>query len=462
MNKQRFFIQGMHCPSCAFLVERRLKEKGNFPFVRVYLAQEEVVVGYASRPPKLTQMNEWLRKDGYRLSEHPAKVRPRLQLWLVVSLPLAVIGFFLLAESMGWTSAVNITAQSSLPAFFLFGLLAGFSSCGALVGSLVLSLSSRWSLATVGKTKSPASLLPHLWFHLGRLITYVFLGGLLGWVGSALRLSPLVASFFALAMVLVMVILGMQMVGVRALQRLPLSFTGGIARQAAGIGRGDRKLGPFMLGASTFFLPCGFTLTAQGLAILSGNPLNGALILGLFAFGTFVPLALISFTSARLLNSQRWRASFLKAAGVLVLFFALFTFNNQLNALGLPSLSNLLVAPSSASAFMTSTKASVAVSLPPILDGVQVLKMKASSRGYTPNALVVRAGVPIRWEIEDVGTSGCTNAIVSRNLFTGESDLTLGQTSVVESTIPRPGEYKFSCWMGMIWGSIEAVEVSNP
>jgi plastocyanin len=198
------------------------------------------------------------------------------------------------------------------------------------------------------------------------------------------------------------------------------------------------------------------------LAILSGNPLTGALILGLFALGTFVPLALISFTSARLLSNQRWRASFLKAAGVLVLFFALFTFNNQLNALGLPSLSNLFVAPSSASDFTTSTKASATANLPPILDGVQVLQMKASSRGYTPNALVVRAGVPIRWEIEDVGTSGCTNAIVSRSLFQGEIGLTPGQTSVVEFTIPNPGKYKFSCWMGMISGSIEAVEVSSP
>jgi sulfite exporter TauE/SafE/copper chaperone CopZ/plastocyanin len=461
MNKQRYFIQGLHCPSCAQLVERKLKEKGNFSFVRVSLAREEVVIGHESRAPNLARMNEWLRQDGYRLSEHPFKERPRLQLWLVLGLPLAVIGFFLLAESMGWTSAVNITTQSSWPAFFLFGLLAGFSSCGALVGSLVLSFSSRWSLPAAGETNSSASLLPHLWFHLGRLITYVLLGGLLGWVGSALRLSPLVSSFFALAMALVMVVLGLQMVGVRALQRLPLSFTGGIARQAAGIGKGGHILGPFMLGASTFFLPCGFTLTAQGLAVLSGNPLSGALVLGLFAIVTFVPLALISFTSARLLSNPKWRVSFLKAAGVLVLFFALFTFNNQLNALGLPSLSNLLAAPSSTGAFSTGTKVSAA-DLPPISDGVQVLKMKASSRGYTPNALVVRAGVPIRWEIEDIGTSGCTNAIVSRSLFRGEIDLTPGQTSVVEFTIPKPGAYKFSCWMGMIWGSIQAVQVNSP
>jgi plastocyanin domain-containing protein len=64
----------------------------------------------------------------------------------------------------------------------------------------------------------------------------------------------------------------------------------------------------------------------------------------------------------------------------------------------------------------------------------------------------------VRWEIEDVGTSGCTNAIVAKGLFPDEIPLTPGKVSVKEFTPTRPGKYKFSCWMGMVSGIIEVVE----
>ncbi|PIZ28832.1 sulfite exporter TauE/SafE family protein, partial [Candidatus Berkelbacteria bacterium CG_4_10_14_0_8_um_filter_39_42] len=40
---------------------------------------------------------------------------------------------------------------------------------------------------------------------------------------------------------------------------------------------------PMALGALTFLLPCGFTLTAEGLALISGNSLSGALIMLAFS-----------------------------------------------------------------------------------------------------------------------------------------------------------------------------------
>jgi plastocyanin domain-containing protein len=87
--------------------------------------------------------------------------------------------------------------------------------------------------------------------------------------------------------------------------------------------------------------------------------------------------------------------------------------------------------------------------------------MNAQSSGYTPNSFKVKVGVPVRWEITDTGTSGCTNAVVSKGLFDGQIDLKPGQTSVKEFTPVKAGKYKFSCWMGMITGSIEVVDPSQ-
>jgi len=92
-----------------------------------------------------------------------------------------------------------------------------------------------------------------------------------------------------------------------------------------------------------------------------------------------------------------------------------------------------------------------------IVDGKQIVKMNASSSGYSPNYIKVRVGIPVRWEITDTGTSGCTNAIISNNLFQGPINLTPGQVSVKEFTPTKPGKYRFSCWMGMVTGTIEVV-----
>lgn len=93
-----------------------------------------------------------------------------------------------------------------------------------------------------------------------------------------------------------------------------------------------------------------------------------------------------------------------------------------------------------------------------VVNGVQIVKMDASASGYNPSTFTIKAGLPVRWEITDRGTAGCTNAVISRTLFTGQINLVPGTTSIKEFTAPTtPGIYRFSCWMGMISGTIEVV-----
>jgi plastocyanin domain-containing protein len=96
-----------------------------------------------------------------------------------------------------------------------------------------------------------------------------------------------------------------------------------------------------------------------------------------------------------------------------------------------------------------------------MVNGKQVVKIDASSSGYVPNRLRMRANTPTRWEVTANNISGCTNAIMSRSLFDGQIDLVDGTTSVKEFTSPKPGVYKFSCWMGMVSGTVEVVDASG-
>jgi sulfite exporter TauE/SafE len=291
----------------------------------------------------------------------------------------------------------------------------------------------------------------------------------LGAIGSKLQLSVSVSAFFVLAVSVLMLFLALQMIGVKSFQRFQLTMPRSMTRYVANEKNFKGKYMPFIMGALTFFLPCGFTITAQGLALISGSFLQGGLIMLAFAAGTLPVLLSIGFSSAKIVNNKKLSERFLKTAGVVVLFFAIFNANNQMNVLGYSNASELLtkaVKPDNDIVRNNNSNNAGNKSeegLPPIVDGKQVIKMDASaSEGYSPNYFRLRVGVPVRWEITDKGTNGCTNTIVSRSLFSNDIKLTPEQTSVQEFTPSKVGKFKFSCWMGMVSGVMEIVDADSP
>lgn len=293
-------------------------------------------------------------------------------------------------------------------------------------------------------------------FGIGRLISYATLGSILGLIGSQIKISLGFTSLLIMAISAIMILLALQMLGVKSLKKFQLGVPKFISHYIADEKNFKGRYMPSILGALTFFLPCGFTITAQGLALLSGSAWQGALIMFFFALGTAPTLLLIGLSSVKFSSRPHLASRFSMAAGFLILFFALFNINNQLNLLGWASFNDL---------FRTSTQTATTQNdqsgLPPIVNGEQLIKMDATSNGYSPNYFKVRVGVPVRWEITDKGTSGCTNAVISKGLFPDQIPLTNSQVSVKEFTPQKIGKYKFSCWMGMISGVIEVVDGKN-
>ena len=369
-----------------------------------------------------------------------------------------LIGGFLYLNKLGFSGLVNVNSKSSLPAFFILGLIAGISSCAALVGGVVLSMSKQW-LEIYSENKSTLEKFqPHLMFNTGRIISYAILGAILGAIGSKLQISLRFTSFLIIAVSIIMFLLALQMLGVKSLRRFQFTLPKFATRYIADETNFKGRYMPFLMGALTFFLPCGFTITSQGLALLSGNPIQGALIMAFFALGTAPALLLIGFSAIKFSSRPHLAYQFSKVAGILILFFAIFNINSQLNVLGVLSLSDLGINSTKFSNTTKNNSSQNEEGLAPIVNGKQILKMDASSYGYSPNYFKVKAGILVRWEITDKGTSGCTNAIISRSLFEGEIPLTPGQISIKEFTPKEPGKYKFSCWMGMISGIIEVVD----
>ena len=73
--------------------------------------------------------------------------------------------------------------------------------------------------------------------------------------------------------------------------------------------------------------------------------------------------------------------------------------------------------------------------------------------GYTPDAIIVQHGKPVRLNFRREESAGCSDKVVFAD-FQKTADLPTGQTVAVELLPKEPGEYPFSCPMGMFRGRL--------
>lgn len=464
MNKEHTYkVEGMHCASCEILIEKKLLEFPEVKSVEASTSNGEVVVEYQGNRPNPHRLNRIFEKEHYTFfdkSKDFNKVKtvessgarkganPTL---IAFNIAIFIIITFLILQKIGISDFLSLTSTSSLMAFFGFGLLAGISSCAALVGGMVLSMSKQWQNLYSEDQSTSKKFQPHIMFNTGRVVSYVALGGVLGMIGNRLQISPQFTAFLIVAISFLMIALGLQMLGVKAFRKFQITAPKSTTRYIANENNFQGKYMPFLMGAATFFLPCGFTITAQSLALLSGNAFQGALIMGAFALGTVPTLLFIGLSSVKFSSKPHLAERFSKVAGFLVLFFALFNISSQMNVLGFTGFINIIGQNQTQN--IVDEK-----DLPPIVDGKQVIKMIAYGSKDSPNYFKVRVGVPVRWEITaDSSAGGCNSSIISSSLFPGAIDLTPGQVSVKEFTPQKAGKYRFSCQMGMISGIIEVI-----
>lgn len=441
-----YSVSGTHCHACEVLIEKEIKSLPGIKSVEVSVPKEQVtIIHSAGHLPSLEKLNQIFKESGYRFFPHGNhhSSPPTADIFTSLLIVMGIIGLYFLLSSLGIFSSVNVNTSSVLPVFFMFGLLAGFSTCAALVGGIVLSLSRQWQSLYSTTNSTFERLQPTLIFNLGRVVSFTLLGAILGYFGSFFRLSITTGSIITILVSLVMFVLGLQMLNVRwalnLIPTLPKSLTNNFADEKQFTGR----FMPFVMGGLTFFLPCGFTLTAQTLALGSSDPIRGALIMLMFALGTFIPLLLIGFSSAVSAQKPATSATFSQVAGILVLIFAVYNIYSQSQVLG----------------FSLPFTSSGPTNNAQVVGGVQVIKMDASASGYSPSNFTIKAGQKVRWEITDKGTSGCTNGVISKSLIGNDViNLVPGTTSVKEFIAPTtPGTYRFSCWMGMVSGTMQVV-----
>jgi len=331
METYTFHVQGMHCKSCIALTEGELMDLPEVTHAQSSLKTHtvEVTGEFDNRTPEqIAQfLTEPLKRHGYSLNVEKQAHRVR---WsdFTYAIPIAAIfiGLFIVLQKLGIVNLVG-GGDMTYTTAFVIGLIASVSTCMAVVGGLVLSMSA--SYAKEGETMRPQVL-----FHIGRLVSFFVLGGVIGALGSAFQLGGTGTFILSFLVAIILLILGINLLDIspwtkKLIPTLPSFFGKGIIRLKGA----TNAVTPFLIGAATFFLPCGFTQSMQLYTLTTGNYLEGALTMFVFALGTLPVLALLSFSALSIKRMQT--GVFYKAAGLVVIFFGLFNLMNSLVAAGL-------------------------------------------------------------------------------------------------------------------------------
>jgi sulfite exporter TauE/SafE/copper chaperone CopZ len=325
----KFHIKGMHCKSCVLLTESELKE---FPYIKEAKASlksslVEVIGEFGDKTQEdvAMEINTVLSKHGYTIHAESEKISKKIQ-WkdFKIAIPITILFviIYVILQKIGLINLLSITKVSYSTAFII-GVIASLSSCMAVVGGLLLSISANFA-------KEGNKIKPQLMFHVSRIISFFILGGIIGALGSVFQLNTIGNFILGVIIALVMFILGLNLLDIFPwANRLQLGMPKFLSRHALQVSKLNHTLTPILVGVATFFLPCGFTQSMQIYTLSTGNFMTGALTMLSFALGTFPVLALISFSSASLKKNSN-SGIFFKTAGLIVILFALF---NLINAL---------------------------------------------------------------------------------------------------------------------------------
>jgi len=452
-------IAGMTCAACEDTVSRSFLALPGIDSVTAS-SRTGIVRLVGAALPSDAALADTLVDTPYRLGNRPWLAHER-SVWTDLAVGAAVVAALFFAIS-AWNPGsrvggltAGLTVGSALVVLGL-GVAASLSTCMALVGGLVLSLSASVRNSSSRKADAVAR---QAAFNIGRVVGFGGLGAVAGVVGQAFALRGLALAISMMVVAVATAILGLRLTEVSprlaALQvtlprawaswakRVPAAGgTGALGETAAQTADGIRpQLRAAGLGAATFFLPCGFTQVVQLLAISSGSPVTGGALMALFALGTAPGLFAVGVAAASARGTAARRP--LRVVGLVVIAFAVVT--------GLGGLTGAGLLTPRVAALPTERTANVVD-----VDGRQLVTTDVALKGYFPADAVVYVDEPVTWVLNPVG-AGCASIVNADSLGLGQLNAIFTKVSS-HFTPTKTGTFRYQCAMGMYSGSITVID----
>ncbi|HSW89355.1 MAG TPA: sulfite exporter TauE/SafE family protein [Patescibacteria group bacterium] len=344
---------------------------------------------------------------------------------------------------------------------FLTGLSTGGLSClavqGGLLASMVANSKEKELEHPTAETKFASfdkkDWLPVMFFLGAKLVIYTVLGFLLGLLGSAITLSVTIRLAFQVFSAFFMFATAMNLLEVHPIFRfVALQPPHWLLKRVRSVSKNESFFGPVILGLFTVFIPCGVTQAMEVLAINTGSPISGALLLFAFVLGTSPIFAIVGIATAKL--SEGLQKSFLKFAAFALIVISLVSLNGVLEVVDFPI--TYSKASREVTLFFTPPQQRSEVFTATGNESIQKITINISSSGYTPRKLRVKRGIPVELTLKSNGAYSCATQFTMR-AFNIYQSLSANDTKVVTFTPTQTGNFSFSCTMGMYTGVLEVI-----
>jgi len=462
-NKTVLHVEGTHCAGCKARIESKVAGLKGVESVLVDYASGACTIQYDESKVSQARIVTVIKDLGYDVqpaldgpwsegqcasaTQSPVPLARKLILGAAL-LGLISAGYWFVQKSGALTLLARLSdGNLGYGLIFVVGLLAGFH-CMGMCGGLVVA----YTAGRRGSGGGQSSVLPHLQYNLGRVISYSIVGAILGGTGSFFGISPAFTSVLTLVVALVMVVMGISLLtDGRLLSKFNLALLSAVARFLFGQ-EGHPGQGPLVVGLLNGFMPCGPLQAMQLYALASGSVVRGALSMAVYGLGT-VPMMFGLGSIISLLSGIRVKQA-LKLSGAAVVVLGLLMLNRGLANFGMglgaspgpqvASQAPSAVTPAAAAAVVPTAEAEAGP------QGFQTVRMQVTYQGYVPNTLQVKKGIPVRWVIDVKQMTRCTDTIILPE-YNIRKPLQMGE-NVVEFTPDRTGVIQFSCWMQMVWG----------
>lgn len=360
-----------------------------------------------------------------------------------IGILIIILALYMLIQHSGLSGVFNIfpTAEAGMDygMLFIIGLLTSvhcLSMCGGI------NLSQCLPQSGVNDGNKIAVLRSSFLYNAGRIAAYTVIGGAVGAIGSAISFTGAMQGIVQIAAGIFMIIMGANLMGLfpslrKFVPHLPASLVDKIDSL-----QGNSR-SPLYIGLLNGLMPCGPLQAMQLYALSTGSFVAGALSMFVFSLGTTPLMFGFGALSSVLSKKFTHRIQTVGAALVIVLGISMF-----LNGW---SLSALPLLPAPAAAQSSQEEADITVE-----NGIQIINSKLSGRGYP--AITVKAGSPVKWTIDapQGSLNGCNYRMVIPE-YDIQYQFDYGD-NVLEFTPEKTGKIPYSCWMGMIRGSITVVE----
>ncbi len=200
-----------------------------------------------------------------------------------------------------------------MSSIILYGFIIGLTSnlhcigmCGPIALAVPVKRHSNWSILS-----------GVIQYNLGRVITYSFLGILIGIIGISATTFGVLQWLSIATGIFLIVFAWRKWIGSRIEQKLAIpALNSFVSRNIGKLMRSNQPGKLLMLGGLNGLLPCGMVFLALGNALLAGSPTLSALAMAAFGLGTLPSMIAVGFTANRF--TLEWRAKLNKVVPYLL------------------------------------------------------------------------------------------------------------------------------------------------